>query len=190
MDPRHPVVPTNPCRFGETNSGVMSPEPGWASPLTVSGLTHVGVASDRESNRGAAVTHLIRWCGGCQRHWRRTGGSGIGMLLRLSCVARSWRRASTRASLSPGGAGTRNSCHSDRFACRRRRVLSLAQTACTIGQLPPVQSTTSPTGSWQFESQDGKMELVAPGIGRPGAGGQQSDGILVQTAAVGLSSRK
>ena len=61
--------------------------------------------------------------------------------------------------MSPGGAGIRDGCHSDCSACRRCRVLSLAQTACTIGHLPPVQSTNSPTGNWHFESQDDKIEL-------------------------------
>ena len=67
------------------------------------------------------------------------------------------------SSLSRGGAGTRDDCHSDCFACRRRRVLSLAHAAarwpvatCPINQFP--------IGSWHFESQDGKMELVAPGM--------------------------
>ena len=123
-----------------------------------------------EGNRGRRHVFYIRSARvAASDFWRRTGGSGIGMLSRRSCVASSWRRASKRASLSPadgcgGGAGTRDDCHSDCFACRRRRVLSLAQTACTIGQLPPVQSTNSPAGSWHFESQDGKMELVAPGM--------------------------
>ena len=33
-----------------------------------------------------------------------------------------------------------------------------------FGQSSPVQSTTSPTVSWHFEGQGGKMEPVAPGM--------------------------
>ena len=60
----------NLCRFGEANEWSNEPpEPGWASPLTVSGLTDVGRGERLLGAIAAcaAVTYFIRWCGGCQR---------------------------------------------------------------------------------------------------------------------------
>ena len=162
----------NLYRFGEANEWSNGPpEPGWASPLAVSGLTGAGRGERllRASVAHAAVRYFIRWRGGCQRFL--AANRWIGNRHALTTVMRGKLMATS--SLSRGGAGTRDDCHSDCFACRRRRVLSLAHTARTIGPLPPVQSTTSPMGSWHFESQDGKMELVAPGMSATGVRCQQ-----------------
>ena len=132
-----------------------------------------GRASGCEGKLAAAVTYFIRWS------WWLPAISGGEPVDRESVCCHdghAWQaRGDEPAPLSRGGAGTRDGCHSDRFACRRHRVLSLAQTERTIGQLPPVQSTNSPTGSWHFESQDGKMELVAAGMSAMGVRCQQSN---------------
>ena len=60
----------NLCRFGDTNEWSNEPpEPGWASPLTVSGLTRVGRGERlvRASVAAATVTYSIRSSAGCQR---------------------------------------------------------------------------------------------------------------------------
>ena len=95
----------NLCRFGDTNEWSNEPpEPGWTSPLTVSGLMDVGRGERLLGAIAAAVTYSISARPrAASVFWRRTGGSGIGMLSRRSCVACSWRRVSKRASLSPGG---------------------------------------------------------------------------------------
>ena len=98
----------------------------------------------------------------------------VDVLSRRFCVTSSWRRAS----LSRGGRMRRRCRNQGRLPQRLLRFPSSPRAgtganACTIGQLASIHSTNSPTGSGNLESQDGKMELVAPGIGRPGAGGQQ-----------------
>ena len=144
----------------------------------MSGLTDAGRGEQLlRASVAAAVTYSIRSSAGCQRF--PAANRWIGNRRAVTTVLRGKLMATrhARASLSRGGAGTRDDCHSDCFACRHRRVLSPTQTARTIGQLPPVQSATSPTGSWHFESQDGKMELVARGMSATGGGCQQANAI-------------
>ena len=154
----------NLCRFGEANEWSNEPlEPGWASPLTVSGLTRVG-RGDRLLRASIAPPSRILSAGPVDASVfsRRIGGSAIGMLSRRSCVASSWRRASFRPAVpEPGTTATTIASLAVVAACCRWRKLRAGSAS-----RHPVQSTNSPAGSWHFESQDGKMELVAPGTSR------------------------
>ena len=69
----------------------------------------------------------------------------------------------SRSLAPPGLSGVASANRSQPFRTfdRDRADHSRLTSVHTFGPLPPVQSTTSPTGSWHFKSQDGKMELVA-----------------------------
>ena len=91
----------NLCRFGEANEWSNEPlEPGWASPLTVSGLTRVGRGERllRASIARATVTYFIRWVRVAQRflaaNWWIANRCAVTTVMRGKLVVTRQARAS------------------------------------------------------------------------------------------------